>query len=202
MGRKYFGTDGIRGRANAKITADLALKVGQAAGLVFQRGEYRHRVVIGKDTRLSSYMIEYAMVGGLHLGRHGRPAARPGADAGGRDADPFDALRPRGDDLGLAQPFRGQRHQAVRPRRVQTLRRNRGAHRRADGRRHRRRNSPARPTSAAPSASTTCWRATSNTPSARCRATSRSTACASWSTAPTAPPTRSRPKRCGSSAPK
>jgi phosphoglucosamine mutase len=65
MARKYFGTDGIRGRANGKITADLALKVGQAAGLVFQRGEYRHRVVIGKDTRLSSYMIEYALVAGF-----------------------------------------------------------------------------------------------------------------------------------------
>jgi phosphoglucosamine mutase len=65
MGRKYFGTDGIRGRANSKLTAELALKVGQAAGLVFQRGEHRHRVVIGKDTRLSSYMLEYAMVAGF-----------------------------------------------------------------------------------------------------------------------------------------
>ena len=65
MGRKYFGTDGIRGRANGLITPDLAMKVGQATGLLFQRGEYRHRVVIGKDTRLSSYMIEYAMVGGF-----------------------------------------------------------------------------------------------------------------------------------------
>ena len=65
MARKYFGTDGIRGRANSKITADIALKVGQAAGLVFQRGEHRHRVVIGKDTRLSSYMIEYALVAGF-----------------------------------------------------------------------------------------------------------------------------------------
>ena len=65
MGRKYFGTDGIRGRANGKITAELALKVGQAAGLVFQRGDHGRRVVIGKDTRLSSYMIEYAMVGGF-----------------------------------------------------------------------------------------------------------------------------------------
>src|SRR5271155_1110784 len=64
MGRKHFGTDGIRGRANSQLTAELALKVGQAAGLVFQRGEHRHRVVIGKDTRLSSYMIEYALVGG------------------------------------------------------------------------------------------------------------------------------------------
>ena len=65
MGRKYFGTDGIRGRANGKITAEIAMKVGQAAGLVFQRGEHRHRVVIGKDTRLSSYMIEYALVAGF-----------------------------------------------------------------------------------------------------------------------------------------
>ncbi len=65
MARKYFGTDGIRGRANGKITADLAMKVGQAAGLAFQRGEHRHRVVIGKDTRLSGYMIEYAMVAGF-----------------------------------------------------------------------------------------------------------------------------------------
>src|SRR5271165_5274918 len=65
MGRKYFGTDGIRGRANAKITADVAMKVGQAAGLAFHRGDHRHRVVIGKDTRLSSYMIEYALVAGF-----------------------------------------------------------------------------------------------------------------------------------------
>ncbi|TNC08664.1 phosphoglucosamine mutase [Methylobacterium terricola] len=63
--RKYFGTDGIRGRANGVITPELALKVGQAAGLVFQRGDHRHRVVIGKDTRLSGYMIETAMVAGF-----------------------------------------------------------------------------------------------------------------------------------------
>jgi phosphoglucosamine mutase len=65
MMRKYFGTDGIRGRANAKITPEVAMRVGQAAGLVFQRGDHRHRVVIGKDTRLSGYMIEYAMVAGF-----------------------------------------------------------------------------------------------------------------------------------------
>ncbi|HEY5795328.1 MAG TPA: phosphoglucosamine mutase, partial [Bosea sp. (in: a-proteobacteria)] len=65
MTRKYFGTDGIRGRANGVITPDLALKVGQATGLAFHRGDYRHRVVIGKDTRLSGYMIEYAMVAGF-----------------------------------------------------------------------------------------------------------------------------------------
>ncbi len=65
MGRKYFGTDGIRGRANGVITPDLAMKVGQATGLLFQRGHHRHRVVIGKDTRLSGYMIETAMVAGF-----------------------------------------------------------------------------------------------------------------------------------------
>src|ERR1700754_2066427 len=65
MARKYFGTDGIRGRANGLITPELALKVGQAAGLAFQRGEHRHRVVIGKDPRLSGYMIENAMVAGF-----------------------------------------------------------------------------------------------------------------------------------------
>lgn len=65
MARKYFGTDGIRGRANGKITPELALRVGQAAGRVFQRGDHRHRVVIGKDTRLSGYMIETALTSGF-----------------------------------------------------------------------------------------------------------------------------------------
>ena len=65
MARKYFGTDGIRGRANGVITADLALKVGQAVGLIFQTGEHRHRVLIGKDTRLSGYMIENALTAGF-----------------------------------------------------------------------------------------------------------------------------------------
>jgi phosphoglucosamine mutase len=63
--RRFFGTDGIRGRANAVITPEVALKVGQAAGIVFQRGEHRHRVVVGKDTRLSGYMIETALVAGF-----------------------------------------------------------------------------------------------------------------------------------------
>ena len=65
MVRKYFGTDGIRGRANGTITPELALKVGQAAGVMFQNGEHRHRVLIGKDTRLSGYMIETALVAGF-----------------------------------------------------------------------------------------------------------------------------------------
>jgi phosphoglucosamine mutase len=65
MMRQYFGTDGIRGRSNGLITPELALKVGQATGLVFQRGDHRHRVVIGKDTRLSGYMIETALTAGF-----------------------------------------------------------------------------------------------------------------------------------------
>ncbi|MCB1463128.1 MAG: phosphoglucosamine mutase [Nitratireductor sp.] len=64
--RGYFGTDGIRGRANtAPMTAEIAMKVGMAAGVAFRRGDHRHRVVIGKDTRLSGYMIENALVAGL-----------------------------------------------------------------------------------------------------------------------------------------
>ena len=65
MKRNYFGTDGIRGKANEKITPELALKIGQAAGLIFRRIEGRSRVVIGKDTRLSGYMIETALVAGF-----------------------------------------------------------------------------------------------------------------------------------------
>jgi phosphoglucosamine mutase len=66
MTRQYFGTDGIRGTANmAPMTAETALRVGMAAGRIFQRGEHRHRVVIGKDTRLSGYMIEYALTAGF-----------------------------------------------------------------------------------------------------------------------------------------
>src|SRR5882757_5130138 len=65
MVRRYFGTDGIRGRANGVITPELALRVGQAAGLIFKNGDHRHRVLIGKDTRLSGYMIETALVAGF-----------------------------------------------------------------------------------------------------------------------------------------
>ncbi len=66
MARKYFGTDGIRGTANRfPMTADIAMRVGMAAGIAFRRGDHRHRVVIGKDTRLSGYMIENALVAGF-----------------------------------------------------------------------------------------------------------------------------------------
>jgi phosphoglucosamine mutase len=64
--RRLFGTDGIRGTANADpMTAEIALRLGQAAGLRFVRGNHRHKVVIGKDTRLSGYMIEPALVAGF-----------------------------------------------------------------------------------------------------------------------------------------
>ncbi|RKE83825.1 phosphoglucosamine mutase [Rhizobium sp. AG855] len=66
MTRRYFGTDGIRGLSNRfPMTPDLAMRVGIAAGTLFRRGGHRHRVVIGKDTRLSGYMLENAMVAGF-----------------------------------------------------------------------------------------------------------------------------------------
>lgn len=66
MARKYFGTDGIRGLTNATtMTAEMAMRVGMAAGRHFLRGDHRHRVVIGKDTRLSGYMLESALVAGF-----------------------------------------------------------------------------------------------------------------------------------------
>lgn len=73
MKEKIFGTDGIRGTANSyPMTADMALRVGAAAGRHFRRdGKNGHRVVIGKDTRLSGYMIETALTDkkdGVHSG--------------------------------------------------------------------------------------------------------------------------------------
>src|SRR6202000_2046738 len=66
MTRKYFGTDDIRGRTNASVlTPEIAMKAGMAAGRIFTHGDHRHRVVIGKDTRLSGYMIEPALVAGF-----------------------------------------------------------------------------------------------------------------------------------------
>ena len=101
--RKYFGTDGIRGRANGVITPELALKVGQAAGLMFQqrrpppsRGDRQGHAAVRLHDRDRAGRR-------LHLGRHGRAPARPDADAGGRHADALDARRSRRDDLGLAQ---------------------------------------------------------------------------------------------------
>ena len=66
MSRSLFGTDGVRGRANSEpMTAETAMRIGMAAGQLFNRGGHRHRVVIGKDTRLSGYMIEQALTAGF-----------------------------------------------------------------------------------------------------------------------------------------
>jgi phosphoglucosamine mutase len=66
MATRYFGTDGIRGRANGPVmSAELAMKVGQAAGTYFLNGGHKHRVLIGKDTRLSGYMLEQALTAGF-----------------------------------------------------------------------------------------------------------------------------------------
>ncbi|WP_041685986.1 phosphoglucosamine mutase [Erythrobacter litoralis] len=66
MARKFFGTDGIRGETNTgNMTPEIAMRVAQAAGEYFRRGDHRHRVVIGKDTRLSGYMMEAALVAGF-----------------------------------------------------------------------------------------------------------------------------------------
>jgi len=66
MAFKYFGTDGIRGKANTfPMTAEVAMKVGMAVGILFRSQGRPGRVVIGKDTRLSGYMLENAMVAGF-----------------------------------------------------------------------------------------------------------------------------------------
>ena len=106
MSRKYFGTDGIRGLANRHpMTSELALKVGMAAGRVFKNGQHRHRVVIGKDTRLSGYMLESAIAIGFHGSRLRRLPAWTDADAGGRHAHAVAAGRNRRHDFRLAQPL-------------------------------------------------------------------------------------------------
>src|SRR5258707_5687560 len=66
MTRQLFGTDGIRGKANSEpMTPETALRVAMAAGQVLRRGDHRHLVVIGKDTRLSGYMVEPALTAGF-----------------------------------------------------------------------------------------------------------------------------------------
>src|ERR1044071_7877597 len=82
MTRKFFGTDGIRGLTNSEpMTAETALRVGQAAGAHFLRGDHRHRVVIGKDTRLSGYMMETALISGFtSVGAMGIVVNQPAAN--------------------------------------------------------------------------------------------------------------------------
>src|SRR5476649_369469 len=198
MSRKYFGTDGIRGRANGLITPELALKVGQAAGLVFQRGDHRHRVVIGKDTRLSGYMIEYAMVAGftsvgmdvLLLGPMPTPAVAMltksmRADLGVMISASHNLFEDNGIKLFGPQGFKLSDDvekqieqlldESLDKRLAQSA--SLGRARRIDGVHDR----------------------YIELPSARCRAISASTACAWWSIAPMVRPTRWCRKRCGRS---
>ncbi|MRR35732.1 phosphoglucosamine mutase, partial [bacterium] len=64
--KKLFGTDGVRGVANVyPMTTEMAMQIGRAAAYLFKNGNRRHRIVIGKDTRLSGYMLENALVAGI-----------------------------------------------------------------------------------------------------------------------------------------
>ncbi len=108
MQRKLFGTDGIRGRANTgAMSPETALRVGLAAGLQFVRGDHRHQVIIGKDTRLSGYMLEPALVAGFTSAGMDVLLVGPAAHAGDRHADPLDACRSGRDDLRQPQFVRG-----------------------------------------------------------------------------------------------
>jgi len=108
MTRKLFGTDGIRGTANVHpMTAMTALMVGQAAALHFKRGDHRHRVIIGKDTRLSGYMLENALTSGFVSMRRGRDSGGSDAHAGHGISDRRHALPGRCDDFGQPQSVPG-----------------------------------------------------------------------------------------------
>ena len=176
MARKLFGTDGVRGRANdAPMTPETALRLGQAAGRYFTNGGHAHRVLIGKDTRRSGYMLETALTAGFtSVGMDVFLVGPVPTPAVGMLARSMRADLGR-DDLRLAQPLRGQRHQVLRPRRLQALRRRRGGDRGAA--RGRARTSPSRRASAAPPASTTAAAATWSSPRPPSRAASASTGC-------------------------
>ena len=134
--KKIFGTDGVRGTANVEpVTAETALKLGRAAGHVFKnlesqaRGRGRHKIVIGKDTRLSGYMLENALSSGILSMGVDVLVHRPAADArrGLRHAQP--ARRRRHRHHRLAQSLRRQRHQVLPRRRLQARRQDRSADR-------------------------------------------------------------------------
>ena len=203
MSRRYFGTDGIRGLANT-LADDVG---GGAEGRHGRRQDLPDRQPPPPRRDRQGHAPVRLHAGsradvGLHRRRHGRVPARPDADARRRHADALAARRSRRDDLGLAQPLRRQRHQAVRSRRLQALRRDRAADRGADRRRHRRAAGPRRgdrPRHAGRKRAGALHRVRQAHAAAR---TCASTGCASSSIAPTAPATRWRPRRCGSSAPR
>ncbi|HFU74328.1 MAG TPA: phosphoglucosamine mutase, partial [Helicobacteraceae bacterium] len=65
MSKKLFGTDGVRGQAGTFLNVEVAMKVAMAAGIYFKKGARTKRILVGKDTRRSGYMIENAIVSGL-----------------------------------------------------------------------------------------------------------------------------------------
>ena len=135
--RQLFGTDGIRGRANVyPMTGEVMLELGRALALVFKLGPHgpsAPRVLIGKDTRLSGYMLEDALAAGLCSMGVDVLQVGPIPTPGTRLPDRRHALRRGRDDLRLAQPVRRQRRQVLLARRLQAPRRARGADRAADG---------------------------------------------------------------------
>ena len=130
---RLFGTDGVRGVANQDLTAELALGLGSAAArrLGSVGGHARRIAVVGRDPRASSEMLEAAVIAGVTSEGRRRTARRRPAHPGGGIPDPRVRRRLRRDDLGVAQPDAGQRHQDLRARRPQARRRRRGPHRRA-----------------------------------------------------------------------
>ena len=138
--RRYFGTDGIRGRVGEPpITPELVLKLGWAAGRVLAIGDGARkgespRVLIGKDTRISGYLLEAALEAGLVGGRCRRLSVRAAADAGGRLPDACAAAVGRHRDQRVAQSVRRQRHQVLLGGRREAARRRRAGDRARDGR--------------------------------------------------------------------
>ena len=183
-----FGTDGVRGVAGEFLTAELALRSG-ARGRARSRPSEHPQVLIVRDTRESGEMLEAALAAGVAAGRRARAARRRAAHAGRVAAGAPLRLRPGGRGLGLAQPVPGQRDQVLRPRGHEARRR------------RRRPRSSAVLGGAAPAADIGRVRELHGAAGDYLRelelrferpATSR--ACASCSTARTAPPTASRPE--------
>ena len=174
MARKLFGTDGVRGRANdAPMTAETALRLGQAAGRYFTNGGHAHRVLIGKDTRRSGYMLENALTAGFtSVGMNVFLVGPVPTPAVGMLARSMRA------DLGVMisashNPFEDNGIKFFGPDGFKLVRRRRGGDRGAA--RGRARTSPSRRASAAPPASTTAAAATWSSPRPPSRAASGST---------------------------
>ena len=105
---KLFGTDGIRGVANIHpMTTEMAMQVGRGTAFIFKNQKKRHRIVIGKDTRLSGYMIENALVAGHLLHGGGCSPGRPSAHSGDRLYHHFHARGCGDRHFRLPQPLPG-----------------------------------------------------------------------------------------------